>query len=90
VFGLVHGLGFANVLTDLALPKPALAVSLVSFNLGVEAGQLAIVAAFLPLAYLARPSWLYPRLVLGAGSLGIAAVASVWLIERSLNVSILS
>jgi len=90
LFGLVHGLGFANVLTDLALPKPALAVSLVSFNLGVEAGQLAIVAAFLPLAYLTRRSWLYPRLVVGAGSLGIAAVASVWLIERSLNVSIFS
>jgi hypothetical protein len=88
VFGLVHGLGFANVLTDLALPKPALAVSLVSFNLGVEAGQLAIVAAVLPLAYLARRSWLYPRLVVGAASLSIAAVASVWLIERSLNVSV--
>ena len=90
LFGLVHGLGFANVLTDLALPKPALVVSLVSFNLGVEAGQLAIVAAFLPVAYLIRHSWLYPRLVVGAGSLGIAAVASVWLIERSLNVSIFS
>jgi len=88
LFGLVHGLGFASVLTDLALPRPALAVSLVSVNLGVEAGQLAIVAAFLPLAYLARRSWLYPRLVLGAGSMSIAAVASVWLIERSLNVSI--
>ena len=88
VFGLVHGLGFANVLTDLALPKPALAVSLVSFNLGVEAGQLAIVAAFLPLAYLSRRSWFYPRLVLGAGSLTIASVASIWLIERSLNVSV--
>jgi hypothetical protein len=89
VFGLVHGLGFANVLTELALPRVSLAVSLVSFNLGVEAGQLAIVAAFLPLAYLSRRSWLYPRLVLGAGSLSIVAVASVWLIERSLNVSIL-
>jgi hypothetical protein len=88
VFGLVHGLGFANVLTDLALPKPALAVSLVSFNLGVEAGQLAIVATFLPVAYLLRRSRLYPRLVLRAGSLSIVAVASVWLIERSLNVSI--
>jgi hypothetical protein len=87
-FGLVHGLGFANVLTDLALPKPALAVSLVSFNLGVEAGQLAIVAAFLPLAYLSRRSWLYPRLALGAGSFSIAAVASLWLIERSLNINI--
>jgi len=90
VFGLVHGLGFANVLTDLALPKPALAVSLVSFNLGVEAGQLAIVATFLPLAYLSRRSWLYPRFVLGVGSLSIVAVASIWLIERSLNVSIFS
>src|SRR5262249_29438576 len=48
-FGLVHGLGFANALTDLALPRSALAVSLVSFNLGVEAGQLAIVATFLPI-----------------------------------------
>jgi len=89
VFGLVHGLGFANVLTDLALPKPVLAVSLVSFNLGVEAGQLAIVAAFLPLAYLSRRSWLYPRLALGVGSLGIAAVAALWLIERSLDVAII-
>jgi HupE / UreJ protein len=89
VFGLVHGLGFANVLTDLALPKPALAISLVSFNLGVETGQLAVVATFLPVAYLSRRSWLYPRLALGAGSLSIVAIASVWLIERSLNVSIL-
>ena len=90
VFGLAHGLGFANVLTDLALPRGALAVSLVSFNLGVEAGQLAIVATFLPLAYLLRRSWLYPRVVLGAGSLGIAAIASGWLVERSMNVNLFS
>jgi hypothetical protein len=90
VFGLVHGLGFANVLTDLGLPSPALAVSLVSFNLGVEAGQAAIVAAFLPLAYLSRRSWLYPRVVLGFGSCCIAAAASVWLVERSLDLSIVS
>jgi hypothetical protein len=89
VFGLVHGLGFANVLTDLALPKAALAVSLVSFNLGVETGQLAIVAAFLPVAYILRRSWLYPHLALGAGSLSIVAVASLWLIERSFNISII-
>jgi len=42
----------------------------------------------LPLAYLLRRSWLYPRVVLGAGSLGIAAIASAWLVERSLNVSL--
>ena len=86
-FGLVHGLGFANVLVELGLPAGALAVALVSFNLGVEAGQLAIVSVILPAAYLCRHRWFYPRLVLGAGSCAIAAVASIWLIERGLNVS---
>jgi HupE / UreJ protein len=90
VFGLVHGLGFANVLTELGLPKRLLAVALVSFNLGVEAGQLAIVCAILPVAYLLRSSWIYPRLILGAGSLSIAAIAFVWLLERSLNLSLIS
>jgi hypothetical protein len=41
----------------------------------------------LPVAYLCRNRWLYPRLVLGAGSCAIAAIASIWLVERSLNVS---
>jgi hypothetical protein len=62
-FGLIHGFGFAAVLTDLGLPQDSLLLSLVSFNVGVELGQLAIVAAFLPLAYLIRDSWSYPRLV---------------------------
>jgi hypothetical protein len=89
-FGLVHGLGFANVLIELGLPTDALAVALVSFNLGVETGQLAIVGAILPLAYLCRHSWLYPRVVLGAGSLCIVAIAFVWLIERAFDRSIFS
>jgi len=84
-FGLVHGLGFANVLAELGLPRDALALALVSFNLGVEAGQLAVVAGLLPLAYLWRRSRAYPRLVLGAGSSCIVAIASLWLIERSLD-----
>jgi len=87
-FGLVHGLGFANVLAELGLPRDALALALVSFNLGVETGQLAVVAALLPLAYLWRRSRAYPRLVLGAGSSCIVAIASVWLIERSLNLTL--
>ena len=86
-FGLVHGLGFANVLAELGLPAGALAVALVSFNLGVEAGQLAIVSVILPVAYVCRHWRLYPPFVLGAGSCGIVAIASVWLIERSLNVN---
>lgn len=87
-FGLVHGLGFANVLAELGLPRDALALSLVSFNLGVEAGQLAVVAALLPLAYLWRRSRAYSSLVLGAGSSCIVAIASLWLIERSFDLKL--
>ena len=67
-----------------------LLLALVGFNLGVEAGQLAIVAAFLPLAYGLRASWFYRRLVFGGGSAVIALVALVWLAERALDVKIWS
>jgi len=87
VFGLVHGLGFASVLADLALPRPRWPFrSSASIWASKRANWRS--SLLFPLAYLARRSWLYPRLVLGAGSMSIAAVASVWLIERSLNVSI--
>ena len=89
LFGLVHGFGFASVLSDLGLPKGSLALSLVSFNLGVEVGQLAIVAMFLPLAYGLRKSWTYQRLVLVSGSLGIAVLACAWLIERALDLKLI-
>ena len=85
-FGLVHGVGFANVLADLGLARGALVLSLFGFNLGVELGQLAIVATFLPLAYMVRSSRLYPQLALRLGSLAIAAVASLWFVERAFNV----
>ena len=84
-FGLVHGLGFASVLIDLGLPATSLLIALAAFNLGVEGGQLVIVSAFLPLAYLARSSWFYQRLVVGVGSAGIVLLAFIWLLERSLN-----
>jgi hypothetical protein len=84
-FGLVHGFGFASVLADLGLPQDALLIALVGFNLGVEAGQLAIVAVFLPAAFLLRRTWLYRRMVFIGGSALIALVASVWLLERSLD-----
>jgi len=83
-FGLVHGLGFASVLGDLGLPKDSLITALVAFNLGVEAGQAAIVGLFLPPAFWLRDSWFYQRLTLGYGSALIAAVALFWLIDRSL------
>jgi hypothetical protein len=85
-FGLIHGFGFASVLVDLGLPQGALALALLGFNLGVECGQLAIVAAFLPLAFALRRGWFYRRAVLTGGSLVIAVVAGVWFIERAFNV----
>jgi len=81
-FGLVHGFGFASVLADLGLPQGTLALALVGFNVGVELGQLAIVLAFLPLAYALRRTWFYRRVVLLGGSLAIAVLAAVWLAER--------
>ena len=89
-FGLLHGFGFAGALHDLGLPAGSLALSLAGFNLGVEAGQLAIVLLFLPLAFALRSTWTYRRLVLGGGSIAIATIASVWLVERSFNVGLFS
>ncbi len=87
-FGLIHGFGFASVLADLGLPRDALLVALVGFNLGVEAGQLAIVAAFLPLAYALRGTWFYRRVVFTGGSALIAVIAGIWLAERALDVKL--
>jgi len=89
-FGLIHGFGFASVLLDLGLPKAALLLSLVGFNVGVELGQLAIVLLFLPLAYLARNTVLYRRGVLGLGSCVIVLVALAWLVERGMDVKLLA
>ncbi len=84
-FGLVHGFGFANVLADLGLPSTARVLALLGFNLGVELGQLAIVCAFLPIAYCIRATRLYRRLALGLGSVAIAGLGGLWFVERSLN-----
>jgi hypothetical protein len=88
-FGLIHGFGFASVLQDLGLPREALVLALVGFNLGVEVGQLAIVAVFLPLAFAARRTNFYRSGVLVGGSLLIACVAGVWLAERVFNFKVL-
>jgi len=89
-FGLIHGFGFASVLAELGLPRDALVLALVGFNLGVEAGQLSIVAGFLPLAYFLRRGWFYRQVILFGGSTAIAAIAMVWLLERALNMKLIS
>lgn len=88
-FGLIHGFGFASVLTELGLPQSSLLQALLAFNLGVELGQLLLVAAFLPIAYASRQTRFYSRAMLVGGSAGVAAIALLWLLERALNVALL-
>jgi hypothetical protein len=90
VFGLIHGFGFATVLAELGLPRDALVLSLLGFNLGVELGQLAIVAGFLPLAFLLRNTPFYRRGVFVGGSWLTMLVATAWLLERALNLKLIS
>jgi hypothetical protein len=88
ICGLVHGLGFASVLIDFGLPGKSLALALAGFNMGVEIGQIVIVGVFTPLAFLLRRSWFYQRFILDFGSLVIAFVALIWLIERSMDLDL--
>lgn len=81
-FGLVHGLGFYGVLNALDLAKGDAVTTLLGFNLGVEMGQLAIVALAWPLlAWSARHAW-YGRAVLGASGL-ILLAGAFWLAQRA-------
>ncbi|AMK78087.1 MULTISPECIES: HupE/UreJ family protein [Methylomonas] len=84
-FGLIHGMGIASVLLDMGLPDTQRMLSLLGFNLGVEAGQLAIVGAALPLIVGFSRYRYYPVLVMKTGSVSIVTVALVWLAERSLD-----
>lgn len=80
-FGLVHGFGFASALTPLALPPWNLALALVGFNVGVEAGQAAMIAVALPFGvWMRRRAW-EPRLS-RAVSLLLALVGLVWFVQR--------
>ena len=74
-FGLVHGFGFASVLRALDLPRNVLATGLVSFNLGVEVGQVCIVLAALPLVRRLRG-------LAGPLSAVIACLGAFWLLQR--------
>jgi hypothetical protein len=87
VFGLLHGLGFAGVLGELGMPAGQFTVALVAFNVGVELGQLAVIA----LAMLAVGWWratrldVYRRWVVVPVSLAIAAVGLYWTVTRAVG-----
>lgn len=82
-FGLVHGLGFASILRDMSLPTTQLVTALVSFNLGIEAGQLLIVLLFWALLYtLSQKVKSYPRLQTSCAVV-ILLIAGYWFVSRA-------
>ena len=87
-FGLVHGFGFAGVLSELNLPRAAFAWALLQFNVGLELGQLLIVISMTAVLFLLRQHARYSFWVIRGGSTTAILVGMVWLIERTANVSI--
>ena len=88
MFGLIHGFGFAAVLADLGLQNGTLIIALLGFNLGVEIGQIGILSIYLPISYAIRKTWVYKYMLFYMGSIIIIGIASVWFIERSLNIEL--
>jgi hydrogenase/urease accessory protein HupE len=80
-FGLVHGFGFASVLAESALPASGILVPLLAFNLGVEAGQLAVVLAVMPPLTLLLRSTHGRRIKVGISAL-VALAGATWAVER--------
>jgi hypothetical protein len=80
-FGLIHGLGFASALKEIGLPARYFVRSLLVFNVGVEIGQLFIVALILPILFILRKKPWYRKFMLGTSFI-VFVVAMYWLIER--------
>jgi hypothetical protein len=87
-FGLVHGFGFASVLSELGLTRANLAVGLVGFNVGVELGQLAVVSVLVPLSFLVRTSRFYRTGLVPGGAVAIALLSTYWFAVRALDPSL--
>lgn len=83
LFGLIHGMGFANALNEIGLPRDTFYTSLISFNVGVELGQLTVILLTWMLIgkFFSNELWYRKRIIIPI-SLTIAAIASYWTIER--------
>ncbi|MBE9559754.1 MAG: HupE/UreJ family protein [Proteobacteria bacterium] len=83
LFGLLHGLGFAGVLSDFGMPADDFAVALISFNVGVELGQLAVILmAFVLLRTWFKDKLNYRKIVVVPGSVFISVIGVYWFLER--------
>jgi hydrogenase/urease accessory protein HupE len=88
-FGLVHGFGFASALRELIVGKANLVLSVVSFNLGVETGQLMIFVVLLPVMHLLKQKMEFRRVTQGV-SLAIFLLGFTWLLERLFDLKLIS
>ena len=83
IFGLLHGLGFASVLTDFGMPDDDFIVALISFNVGVELGQIAVISmAFLLLGLWFKEKKTYRKVVVIPASAFISIIGAYWFVER--------
>lgn len=88
-FGLLHGLGFASVLQDFGLGSSHFIPKLIGFNVGVEIGQLAVIAAaFAALGWLFSKHGWYKVRIANPISIGIAVIAMFWVLERTGTISV--
>jgi hydrogenase/urease accessory protein HupE len=84
-FGLLHGLGFASALIDIGLPQGDIPLALLAFNIGVEVGQLAFIAAVIGVIQLAKQfpiSEIVERRLRTVTAYGVGTVAAFWFVER--------
>jgi len=84
-FGLFHGMGFAGLVQELDIGRGTQLVSLLGRNVGIEIGQLVIIAIAFPGLFMLRQTRLY-RPILVISSLGLAALSGVWVVERVFEV----
>jgi hypothetical protein len=90
LFGLIHGLSFASALGPMRLPAVRLGLALAGFNLGVEAGQIAVALLLLPIVLLLRSDAVYRRVVAPTISATVVLLAAVWLMDRVFTLDLLS
>ena len=87
-FGLFHGFGFATVLGEMELPTKFMALSLFGFNLGVEIGQVAIIAVAFPVFYFIRRTKGYAFPTVQLGAVALIFVSLYWFTERAFEVDL--
>jgi hypothetical protein len=89
LFGLIHGLSFASALGPMRLPPLGTAIALGSFNIGIEAGQVALALLLVPIAFVSRHDVIYRRIVTPVASFAAVLLAGAWLLDRVLGLDLL-